>query len=392
MTRAHEEVIETAEHIEETAAGWVTRIDLHGTPDEWARLDAWLAASPRHRAAFLRLSVAWRRADQLRHLASLGTEVDEDLLDPHRWAALPVDAEPCASPEVAEAKRSPAVDLASRRTEPHVLHLQGLRASGAEPREPAARSFRLSARGSRIAASFVVALVLATGGYVGWQLVDPHETTTYSTLVGEFRSIPLSDGSTLALNTDTVVKVELSGNHRVVDLERGEALFTVAHDTSRPFDVRAGNIVVRAVGTRFSVRKRDESSADVLVAEGRISINPPSSSTFGVGSYMRVRDGHIDTTQLAPDDISARLHWTDSPSRLFFADATVSEVAAELNRYSVRKIVIGSPRLAEQHIGGVFRAGEPEAFVAALERTNGVRARHLRQGSEDIIIVEERAP
>src|SRR6185312_7486227 len=124
MTRAHEEVIETAEHIEETAAGWVTRIDLHGTPDEWARLDAWLAASPRHRAAFLRLSVAWRRADQLRHLASLGSEVDEDLLDPHRWTHLPEDTDLPESRPLTAAPRGPAVDLASRRTEPHELHLQ----------------------------------------------------------------------------------------------------------------------------------------------------------------------------------------------------------------------------------------------------------------------------
>lgn len=384
MTRAHDQVIETAEHIEETAASWVTRIDLHGTPDQWARLDAWLAASPRHRAAFLRLSVAWRRADQLRRLASLGTEVDADLLDPHRWAS--ITAEHAAPSPTADVAPSEVVDLALRRTEPHALHLQGLRALGAEPREPR-RSFRLSARASRIAASFVVALVLATGGYLGLQMLNPHDTETYSTAVGEFRSIPLKDGSVLALNTDSVVRVELSGNHRVVILERGEALFTVAHDTRRPFDVYAGNLVVRAVGTQFSVRKRDESSADVLVAEGRISINPPSSSTLGVGSYTKVRNGHVSTTLLQLGDISEHLEWTTT-RRLAFKDATVSEVAAELNRYSVRKIVIRAPGLAAQHIGGTFQAGDNEGFVSALVRAYGVHARHLTRGSEELISVE----
>jgi transmembrane sensor len=386
MTRAPDQVIETAEHIEETAAGWVTRIDLHGTPDEWARLDAWLAASPRHRAAFLRLSVAWRRADQLRHLASLGTAVDEDLLDPRRWASLPEEADLAESLPAAPAPADSVVDLASRRTEPHELHMQGLRALGAEPRETV-RSLRLSARGSRIAASFIVALVLATGGYVGWQLMNPRETSTYATAVGEFRSIALSDGSVLTLNTDTVATVELSGNHRVVELERGEAVFAVAHDTSRPFDVHAGKLVVRAVGTQFSVRKLDELSADVLVAEGKISINPPSSSTYGVGSYMTVRNGRISATLLPQSDINARLEWTTT-QRLSFKGATVSEVVAELNRYNARKIVIQAPGLAEQQIGGSFKARDPEGFVSALENQFPVHARLVSRGSGDIISVE----
>jgi len=390
MTRAHDQVIETAEHIEETAARWVTRIDLHGTPDEWARLDAWLAASPRHRAAFLRLSVAWRRTDQLRHLASIGQEVDEDLLDPNRWANTPEEQLAPESLPAAQAPRGPVVDLASRRTEPHQLHLQELRALGAEPHEPK-RSFRLSARGSRLAASVVVALVLATGGYLGLQLVKPHETETYSTMVGEFRRVPLKDGSELALNTDTIATVEFSGNHRVVNLERGEALFTVAHDTSRPFDVHSGRIVVRAVGTRFSVHKHGELSADVLVAEGKISINPPSSSTFGAGSYTTVRNGRLTTALLPQNDISERLEWTAS-RRLAFKGARVSEVVAELNRYSVRKIVIRAPGLAEQNIGGTFQAGDPEGFVSALEQAYPVHARHLSNGSEEIISVEGGAP
>ncbi len=54
MTR----VPEGADEIEAEAAEWIVRIDLHGTPENWAALDTWLAANPRHRAAFLRLSVA----------------------------------------------------------------------------------------------------------------------------------------------------------------------------------------------------------------------------------------------------------------------------------------------------------------------------------------------
>ncbi len=389
MTRAPEQLIETAEQIEQTAAGWVTRIDLYGTPDEWARLDAWLAASPKHRAAFLRLSVAWRRADQLKNLAALGTDVDADLLDPNRWSSLPEEKVAPEPPPQRQSAPGAIVDLASRRLEPHELHQQGLRALGAEPRESQRAPRQLSARGSRIAASFVVALTLAAGSvFAGWKLLDRHDTQTYTTTVGEFRRITLTDGSVLALNTDSAARVDMSGTHRVVELERGEALFTVAHDKTRPFDVHSGKVVVRAVGTQFSVRKRDETSADVLVSEGKIAINPPSSSTFGMGSYMKVRNGRITTALLPASDISDRLWWVTT-QRLTVKGATVSEVVAELNRYNLRKIEIQAPGLAEQNIGGTFRTGDPEGFVSALERITPIRVRHLTRGSEEIISVEK---
>jgi transmembrane sensor len=324
----------------------------------------------------------------LKNLAALGNEVDEDLLDPNRWSELPDEKVTAEPPVTRHAPRSTVVDLASHRSEPHELHQQGLRALGAEPRE-SHRLPRLSARGSRMAASFIVALVLAAGGvFAGYKLVDRQDVETYTTAVGEFRRIPLSDGSVLGLNTDSVVRVDMSGTHRVVELQRGEALFTVAHDATRPFDVHSGAVVVRAVGTQFSVRKRDETSADVLVSEGRISINPPSSSTFGMGSYMKVRNGRISTTLLPANDITDRLWWVTT-QRLTVKGATVSEVVAELNRYNVSKIVIQAPGLAEQNIGGTFRTGDPEGFVSALERIAPIRVRHLTRGSEEIISVEK---
>src|SRR5690242_15611976 len=86
MTKTLDEFEGRANEIEQQAAEWVARIDLRGTPEEWSALDAWLNTSPRHRAAFLRLSVAWRRADELKKLAPVGGVVDPDLLDPARWS------------------------------------------------------------------------------------------------------------------------------------------------------------------------------------------------------------------------------------------------------------------------------------------------------------------
>ena len=54
-----------ADHIEMQAGDWLASRDS----DRWserdqAALDAWIAASPAHRIAYLRLESVWRRADQ----------------------------------------------------------------------------------------------------------------------------------------------------------------------------------------------------------------------------------------------------------------------------------------------------------------------------------------
>jgi transmembrane sensor len=365
MTRAHDQVTETADQIEEKAAQWVTRIDLRGTPDEWARLDTWLAASPRHRAAFLRLSVAWRRADQLKNLAALSGEVDEDLLDPARWSdaehdsAIPDARQPAAQPLDAEQLSPP---------QPAFAHPDLL----TSPRQVARSRVAF-----RFAASVVAFGVIALAGYGAWFSMGRSDARTYSTEVGEFRRVPLGDGSTLALNTNSKVTVRYTANHREVELVRGEALFTVAHNTQRPFDVRASGTVVRAVGTEFSVRLRDELSVDVFVSEGRIAINPPFRSTLAAGSAASVRSGRVTAKTLSADDISNRLSWTTG--RLVFQGETLAEVVGEFNRYNSRRLLVSTPDLAKLRIGGTFQATDPDGFATALERTFPVHARRLSQ-------------
>ena len=92
---------------------------------------------------------------------------------------------------------------------------------------------------------------------------------TFRTTRGGFQRIVLEDQSAIELNTDSEVRVSLSRKMRSVELVRGEASFEVAHDTSRPFIVSAGNTAVRAIGTKFDVRWLDN-AVEVIVDEGKV--------------------------------------------------------------------------------------------------------------------------
>ena len=348
----------------------MARVDQRKSPEVDAALDGWLAENPRHRAAFLRLSVAWRRADELRKLAPLNGEVDEDLLDPARWNGLEPDD------DVLEGS------VAAVRAE----HEESLRS-----RWHRFAANRAPLRSVRLAASLAVLAVAGLVGFGGWYTFAQSGVETYVTRVGDFHRFALPDGSSVALNTNSEVRVRYTRTLREVQLVRGEALFEVAKNPSRPFDVEAGDTTVRAVGTAFSVRIRDQDRVDVVVSEGRIAINPPSQQTFAAGSVATVRNGRVVATVVSEDDINSRLSWT--ASRLRFKDAALSEVADEFNRYNARRLVVPDPRVAAIRIGGTFNATDPDAFADTMARMADLRVVRVdgRFGA-DVIRLESSAP
>ena len=89
--------------------------------------------------------------------------------------------------------------------------------------------------------------------------------------MGEQRSIQFEDGSTVDLNSRSKIRVKYSKQERDVELIEGQALFHVAHDTSRPFIVAVGATRVRAVGTQFDVYKKSNGTV-VTVVEGRVAV------------------------------------------------------------------------------------------------------------------------
>ena len=95
---------------------------------------------------------------------------------------------------------------------------------------------------------------VAAFAFGGWSWVQAR--STFTTGVGEQWVVQLADGSSVRLDTDSRMRVRLSEGRRLVVLERGQAMFTVAHDAVRPFVVEAGEARVTAIGTEFDVQRQ----------------------------------------------------------------------------------------------------------------------------------------
>ena len=210
-------------------------------------------------------------------------------------------------------------------------------------------------------------LAASAAGIVG-ALLLPGRGVGYVTKVGEIRRVPLVDGSVMTINSGTELQVRIAKRAREVELAQGEAWFEVAKDAARPFVVASGKVRAKAIGTAFSVRKR-ENGVEVLVTEGVVE-------TWSDGEEaQRVR---LTAGQCALINDHAIVHYeTDKPSSVDRALAwrsgmidldgtTLADAADEFNRYNDRQIVIADPDAAGERFDGLFRINDPEGFAEAV--------------------------
>lgn len=214
-----------------------------------------------------------------------------------------------------------------------------------------------------IAASVVVCLSIA---FIAWRMSPD---TVFETPLGEQRSIPLSDGSVVVLNTQSRVRTQITAESRDIYLESGQANFTVAQDPSRPFRVHTRTAVIQVLGTKFDVHVLTDRT-NVAVIEGRVQVasgaqsgSAPAQLSAGE-AIMALEQGSL--TPVAPANIAQITAWQQR--RLVFQDNTLAEILAEFSRYNRSlNIRIDGDELQSRRFSGVFEADDPLFLVNYLE-------------------------
>jgi transmembrane sensor len=259
--------------------------------------------------------------------------------------------------------------IARARNESDVIPLSPV-IPGLPPVRPVAepRALRTLRRRPVLAAA-VLLLASFTALFV-W--IDGDKVRSYSTGIGEQRTIQLMDGSTVELNARSKVEVRLSDRRRDVALIEGQALFRVAKDKQRPFVVRAGEAEVRAVGTEFDVYRKHTETV-VTVVEGRVETYPGSDGAAAIvisaGEQLTVLP-HSVTMPTRADTIAATA-WVQK--RLIFEETPLSEVADEFNRYNRRPLAIDDAELKKLKISGVYSSIDPASLINFLRNQNSIR-------------------
>ncbi len=207
--------------------------------------------------------------------------------------------------------------------------------------------------------------------------------SSYSTELGEIRKVPLADGSSATINSLSRIDVRLASRRREIRLDSGEAWFQVAKDASRPFIVESGSVVVQAVGTAFSVRRRT-GGAEILVTEGvvegwaaqadghKIRLVAGQHAFIGDNAAIRLVTGN-------PSDVDRSLAWRAGSIDL--KGRSLTDAIAEFNRYNRRRLVLDDQSLGSERFDGIFRTDDPEGFAGTISRSFGTPV-NLRDPAE----------
>lgn len=201
------------------------------------------------------------------------------------------------------------------------------------------------------------------------------QTQSFSTGMGELRTIALPDTSLVTLDANSHLEIRFDRGLRRLELTRGRAHFDVAHDASRPFQVLAFERYVTALGTDFTVEVRQD-RLTVALFTGSVTVGDDVSAKAGGTRLLAplqalVIEGHGSGGRLSTLDAQRDLAWRDG--RLIFNDEPLAAAAARMNDYSAKKIAV-DPAVAGLRVTAMFMAGQTDAFVNAIEAYYPVRA------------------
>lgn len=195
----------------------------------------------------------------------------------------------------------------------------------------------------------------------------------FSTGTGEQRRLTLDDGTAVTLNTATSIDVRFSSQRRLVRLVSGELLVVTARaaNDSRPFVVETAEGRIRALGTRFTVLRRGDST-QVAVLESAVEITPRNGDRpqlLRAGERTSFDREAIDVPAMAGAQDDA---WTRG--QLLANDMRLGDFVAEIGRYRAG-ILRCAAEVADLRLSGVFPLESTDNILSSLPRVLPVQVR-----------------
>ena len=322
------------EDIREQACLWVTRIDRGLSDHEQSELSIWIKLSKRHQKVLFEVAAHWDNLSILNELSTL----------------FPLD----------------------------------------RPSQKINKKWQNLALAASVALFSVVLtkLFVSTEPWFTKSVSPLVKTTRYLTPIGQQARYSLSDGSSIQLNTNSIVTIDFTEHYRKLTLVRGEARFDVAKDKNRPFIVSSGMQKFTALGTIFNVQQTNPSHVELLVTEGRVLLSPASAQIDDIISSMStsqsnlsdddlfgkiVTSGHkavVDKNTTLPiesislENIQRELAWQQG--MLIFNGEPLSKALTEVNRYTQQEFKILDQALLNIPVSGYFTTDNIDDLLSTL--------------------------
>lgn len=185
---------------------------------------------------------------------------------------------------------------------------------------------------------------------------------TFSTQIGEVRTIGLDDGTKITLDTDSLIAVSYRPDARLLRLQRGRARIAVGAD-QRPFKLLVGSRSVVASRATLDAEQRTQAITVVHMVTGDANIGPGGEQpgiALAAGQTATIDPATPAVTPVA-EPTSTWPTGTIDVDRMSLADLVTAS-----NRYSKIQIVLASADLGALRVSGRFRINDTRALAQRL--------------------------
>jgi transmembrane sensor len=243
-------------------------------------------------------------------------------------------------------------------------------------------------------AAAVCALALPLAAYCGWNLGWLPDSYQHFEATSNVRQITLKDGSQVELNLGSELTYSNYKDQRRVNLKKGEAFFSVVHDSSHPFVVKAAEGRIRVTGTRFNVWLYEDqvkvnliegsvlvSSNDDLPGDG-LRLDPAMQASYRHGDYTpRISQTYDSDNSLA---------WRNG--KLVLDDLALIDALPLINRYLKNPLMVADKSTGAIRIGGIYNIKELNTLVATLPKVLPVYLTRNKDGNPVLNSIPQQTP
>lgn len=243
-------------------------------------------------------------------------------------------------------------------------------------------------------AAAVCAFALPLAAYSGWNLGWLPNAYQHFESTDNVRQVTLKDGSQVELNLGSELIYSNYKDRRQVTLKKGEAFFSVSHDTLHPFVVKAAEGKIRVTGTKFNVWMYEDqvkvnlvegsvlvSSNDQLPGDG-LRLGPSMQASYQHGDFIpRISQTYDNDNSLA---------WRNG--KLVLDDLALSDALPLINRYLKNPLMVADHSTGTIRIGGIYNIKELNTLVASLPKVLPVYLTRNKDGNPVLNSIPQQTP
>lgn len=207
----------------------------------------------------------------------------------------------------------------------------------------------------------------SASGQSGWN--------TVSTPLGGKYKVQLPDGSKVWLNAGTELRFPavFEGTRRELELA-GEAYFDVAHKERQPFRVKVNGLTVEVLGTHFNLKAYvDEPLVQATLIEGSVKVSTHATEQFLLPGKQASLDKARGRLEVKEANIRDVLAWKNDLFR--FSKEPLEEVMRKIGRWYNVEVVYSGAATDTEFSGMISRNVPLSQVLKMLEMTGGARFR-----------------